>query len=205
MQDSSFIRYGNRSQEMLNTGRIGTVDGIEIVRVPKNKLPSGTAFLLVHKDSCVAPRQLEEYKTHVDPPGYSGTLCEGRILYDCFVLDEKADGIYYHGGQPVLKDLPFITSAADTGKTKVVMNVEKEKSTNKWYCITAEDHASLPEVVYNAAIDVTTPASPWYGAVELTAMETELTPPAGHTRVKVVEVLRNMKPIGVSERKLNIG
>ncbi len=205
MQDSSFIRYGNRSQEMLNTGRIGTVDGIEIVRVPKNKLPSGTAFLLVHKDSCVAPRQLEEYKTHVDPPGYSGTLCEGRVLYDCFVLDEKADGIYYHGGQPVLKDLPFITSATDTGKTTITMNVEKEKSTNKWFYITGENHASMPDVVYGTSIDVTTASSPWHGAVELTDMETEITPTAGHTRIKVVEVLRNMKPIGVSERILNIG
>ena len=105
----------------------------------------------------------------------------------------------------MLKDLPFITSATGIGKSSIIMNVEKEKSTNKWYCITAEDHASLPEVVYNAAIDVTTPASPWYGAVELTAMETEITPTEGHTRVKVVEVLRNMKPIGVSERKLNVG
>ena len=44
-----------------------------------------------------------------------------------------------------------------------------------------------------------------HGAVELTAMETEITPAEGHTRIKVVEVLRNMKPIGVSERKLNVG
>ena len=165
----------------------------------------GSAFLLVHKDACVAPRQLEEYKTHEDPPGYSGTLCEGRVLFDCFVLDEKADGIYYHGGQPVLKDLPFITSATDFGKTSIIMNVEKEKSTNKWFYITAEDHASLPDVTYGTSIDVTTQSSPWHGAVELTAMETEITPTEGHTRIKVVEVLRTMKPIGVSERKLNIG
>ena len=205
MQDPSFVRNGNSSQEMLKTGRIGMVDGIEIVLVPHNKLPGGSAFLLVHKDACVAPRQLEEYKTHEDPPGYSGTLCEGRVLFDCFVLDEKADGIYYHGGQPVLKDLPFITSATGIGKSSIIMNVEKEKSTNKWFYITAEDHASLPDVVYGTSIDVVTSSSPWYGAVELTAMETEITPTEGHTRIKVVEVQRNMKPIGVSERKLNVG
>ncbi len=205
MQDPSFVRNGDASQEMLKRGRIGMVDGIEIVLVPHSKLPAGSAFLLVHKDACVAPRQLEEYKTHVDPPGYSGTLVEGRVLFDCFVLDEKADGIYYHGGQPVLKDLPFITSATDIGKSSIIMNLEKEKPTNKWFYITAEDHASLPDVVYGTSIDVVTSSSPWYGAVELTAMETEITPAEGHTRIKVVEVLRNMKPIGVSERKLNIG
>ena len=203
MQDPSFIRNGNSSQEMLKTGRIGMVDGIEIVLVPHSKLPAGSAFLLVHKDACIAPRQLEEYKTHEDPPGLSGTLCEGRVLYDCFVLDEKADGIYYHGGQPVLKDIPFITSATNPGKSSIIMNMEKEKDTNKWYYITAEDHASLPEVTYGTAIDPTSGA--WAGAVEITGMEMEITPPEGHTRIKVVEVLRSMKPIGVSERKLNIG
>ncbi|MBQ8076688.1 MAG: N4-gp56 family major capsid protein [Oscillospiraceae bacterium] len=205
MQDPGFVRYGNSSQEMLKTGVIGMVDGIRIVMVSHSKLPAGTAFLLVHKDACVAPRQLEEYKTHEDPPGISGTLCEGRVLFDCFVLDEKADGIYYHGGQPVLKNLPFITSATNIGKTSIIMNCEKEKSTNKWFYITAEDHASLPDVVYGTSIDVSTQSSGWYGAVELTAMETEITPPEGHTRIKVVEVLRSMKPVGVSERKLNIG
>ena len=185
MQDPSFIRNGNSSQEMLKTGRIGMVDGIEIVLVPHSKLPAGSAFLLVHKDACVAP------------------ICEGRVLYDCFVLDEKADGIYYHGGQPVLKDIPFITSATNPGKTSIIMNMEKEKDTNKWYYITAEDHASLPEVTYGTAIDPTSGA--WTGAVEITGMEMEITPPEGHTRIKVVEVLRSMKPIGVSERKLNIG
>ena len=114
-------------------------------------------------------------------------------------------GIGYHGGQPVLKNLPFITSATNIGKTSIIMNCEKEKSTNKWFYITAEDHASLPDVVYGTSIDVVTSSSPWYGAVELTAMETEITPAEGHTRIKVVEVQRNMKPIGVSERKLNIG
>ena len=205
MQDSSFIRNGDASQKLLEKGEIGMVDGVRIVRVPYSRLPSGSAFLLVHKDACVAPRQLEEYKTHVDPPGYSGTLCEGRVLYDCFVLDEKADGIYYHGGQPVLKDLPFMTSATDFGKSSVIMNVEKEDPTNKWFCITAEDHESLPAVTYGTSIDVVTSSSPWYGAVELTAMETEITPAEGHKRIKVVEVMRNLKPIGVSERKLNIG
>ena len=103
----------------------------------------------------------------------------------------------------MLKDIPFIASATNPGKTSIIMNMEKEKDTNKWYYITAEDHASLPEVTYGTAIDPTSGA--WAGAVEITGMEMEITPPEGHTRIKVVEVLRNMKPIGVSERKLNIG
>ena len=75
-QDSSFMRYGDLSQEMLTKGVIGEVDGCQIVKVPASRLPSGTAFLLTHKDAAIAPKQLEEYKEHDDPPGVSGKLVE---------------------------------------------------------------------------------------------------------------------------------
>ena len=205
MQDSAFVRNGNSSQEMLKTGRIGMVDGIEIVLVPKNKLPSGTAFLLVHKDAVAAPRQIDEYRTHEDPPGLSGTLCEGRILYDCFVLDEHSDGIYYHGGQPVLKDLRFVTSASNRNKSTIIMNCEKEKLTDRWFYITARTHEDLPVPVYGQAIAMSSSSDPWHGAVELTEKETEIMPNANHTRVLVVETKSNLEPIAFAEEKLNIG
>ena len=39
--------------------------------------------------------KLEDYKIHRDPPGISGSLVEGRIVYDAFVLENKAKAIYY--------------------------------------------------------------------------------------------------------------
>ena len=41
------------------------------------------------------PVKLAEYKIHLDPPFLSGSLVEGRIYYDCFVLENKAKAIYY--------------------------------------------------------------------------------------------------------------
>ena len=51
--------------------------------------------MISHKSATVAPKKLEEYRTHQDPPGISGELVEGRICYDAFVLDNKAKAIYY--------------------------------------------------------------------------------------------------------------
>ena len=48
-----------------------------------------------HDETTVAPVKLSEYKTHQDPPGISGSLVEGRIVYDAFVLDNKKMAIYY--------------------------------------------------------------------------------------------------------------
>lgn len=94
MLDPAFMKYGDKSQEMIVKGVLGEVDGIKIVKVPAAQLPFGVSFMIVHPSATVAPQQLKEYKTHQDPPGINGNLVEGRHLYDCFILDAKKNGIY---------------------------------------------------------------------------------------------------------------
>ncbi len=84
-------------------GVIGMVDGASVVKVSENRLPATFGFMLVHPVATVAPTKLEQYNTHVNPPGISGTLVEGRINYDAFVLDNKAKAIYYQAITAVTK------------------------------------------------------------------------------------------------------
>lgn len=204
MRDNSFIRYGDVSQEMLRRGEVGRCMGIKVVLVADTQLPPGAAFMLVHKDAAVAPKQLEEYKIHDNPPGISGSLVEGRVLFDCFVLGEKANGIYYHGNQQIVRTLNFMTAASASGKCKVIINDEKSASGNKWYYLTATTKAALPTVTYGTAIDMTSSGS-WYGAVELTAASTEITPSSSHKYIAVVEVDSASKPKKYETAKLNVG
>ena len=51
--------------------------------------------MVAHPCATVAPTKLESYKTHENPPGISGFLVEGRIVYDAFVMENKAKAIYY--------------------------------------------------------------------------------------------------------------
>lgn len=121
-QDPAFMKYGDQSQDMLIRGVVGEVDGCRIVKVPSSRLPSGCAFLLTHPMAATAPKQLEEYKTHDNPPGISGYLVEGRVVYDCFVLEEKADAIYYHGSQAVLRQLNVTAAQTGDGEATVLLN-----------------------------------------------------------------------------------
>lgn len=82
-------------QEQRNKGVIGMIDGMEVVRVPAKRLPENFGFMLAHPSATVAPVKLEDYKIHQDPPGISGELVEGRIVYGAFVLDNKKNAIYY--------------------------------------------------------------------------------------------------------------
>lgn len=76
-------------------GVIGNLDGASVIKVPASRLPKGFGFMLAHPCATVAPTKLEDYKTHENPPGINGTLVEGRIVYDAFVLENKAEAIYY--------------------------------------------------------------------------------------------------------------
>lgn len=103
-QDPAFMRYGDMSQNMILKGIMGECDGTKIVKVPASRLPEGCEFILTHPIACVAPKQLSEYKIHTDPVGISGWLAEGRIIYDAFVLNNKADAIFYHGTKAVTEE-----------------------------------------------------------------------------------------------------
>ena len=81
-------------------GVIGLLDGMAVQKFPANRLPSGFGFMAVHPCATVAPVKLEDYTVHENPPGISGSLVEGRICYDAFVLENKAKAIYYQA-QPV--------------------------------------------------------------------------------------------------------
>ncbi len=76
-------------------GVISNLDGAMVIKVPANRLPKDFGFMIAHSCATVAPTKLEDYKIHEDPPGISGSLVEGRICYDAFVLDNKAKAIYY--------------------------------------------------------------------------------------------------------------
>ncbi len=81
--------------DMRLKGVVAMVDGATVIKVPAARLPEDFGFMLAHPCACVAPTKLEDYKIHQDPPGISGSLVEGRIVYDAFILENKAKAIYY--------------------------------------------------------------------------------------------------------------
>ena len=92
-------------------GVIAILDGMNVQKVPANRLPTDFGFMVVHPCATVAPVKLESYNIHQNPPGISGSLVEGRIVYDCFVLNNKKTAIYF---QAQLAPTP--PSGEDEGK-----------------------------------------------------------------------------------------
>lgn len=89
-----YIRLNDLGSKSIVNGKVGEIMGMDVKFVPDTYLPEGVAFMVVLKDAAISPVKLHEYKIHKDPVGISGHVCEGRFIYDAFVLDTKKNGIY---------------------------------------------------------------------------------------------------------------
>jgi hypothetical protein len=95
-KNSDILMSIDITNELRKKGVVGILDGANVIKVPATRLPALFGFLMGHPVATVAPTKLADYKIHDDPPGISGSLVEGRVVYDAFILDNKADALYYH-------------------------------------------------------------------------------------------------------------
>jgi len=176
-QDPAFMQYGDKAHEMTQKGVIGEVDGCKIVKVPATRLPLGCAFILTHPIAATGPKVLEDYKIHDNPPGISGWLVEGRLIYDLFVLNEKRMAIFYQGSQAILGMLDVRTFASDTNKSSIMVNGELPTGYEFSYYV----GTSIPAVTYEQVIQGGTTS----GWTAMTTNPLEITP-STNTVVTVV-------------------
>ena len=102
MKDSEKIVLNTTiGDDLRQHGVISNLDGMNVIKVSSKRVPKNFGFMVAHPCATVAPTKLADYRTHQDPPGISGTLTEGRISYDAYVLDNKKMAIYYQELQTV--------------------------------------------------------------------------------------------------------
>ena len=91
--DKNFTGSADRVNDLAVTGSITKIDNISIIVAPTSYLPENANFIITHPSATLGPVKLAEYKMHEKPQGISGWLCEGRIYFDAFVLNNKKKAI----------------------------------------------------------------------------------------------------------------
>lgn len=84
LKQGGFVLDSDMGQKKLNTGDLGTVDGVAVVVCPSSRMPSNTDLIITHPSNMTAPEKLKDYTVHKNPPGVNGYLIEYRIRYDAF-------------------------------------------------------------------------------------------------------------------------
>lgn len=110
-----FMAVTSLAEKALAKGMVGMYDNMTVIKVPSCRFPANVNFMIVHKNAATAPVKLNDTRIHIDPPGISGALLEGRQYYDCFVFGVKCDGIYVDAntaeGKGTVVATPKITKA----------------------------------------------------------------------------------------------
>ena len=75
-------------------GELGKIAGLHVRIVPDVYMPEGVVYMIVTKGCAVSPKKIETMRILENHPDIDGHVVQGRMLYDCFVLAKKGDGIY---------------------------------------------------------------------------------------------------------------
>lgn len=96
LKQSGFVLDSDKAQGKLDSGSLGTVDGVEVFVVPSSRMPANCDLIISHPSVCVAPEKLVDYTLHKNAPGISGDLLEYRHRYDAFVDVNKIYSVGIH-------------------------------------------------------------------------------------------------------------
>lgn len=94
-RNKDFLMSTDLGQDIKVKGVVASIDGLNVIKVPSSRLPKDFGFMVCHPVATVAPVKLLQFRVHDNPPGVSGQLVEGRLVYDAYVLENKNKAIYY--------------------------------------------------------------------------------------------------------------
>ena len=107
-----FINIDSLGENSLAKGVIGEFDGMPVKKMPAIYMPANVYFMIIYKGAAISPMKLNDYKIHSDPPGISGDLVEGRVIFDAFVKGTKAKGIYVAAASAQVTGAPTVSVAS---------------------------------------------------------------------------------------------
>lgn len=96
LQTDEFLNLENLGTKALGKGVLGEVYGIQIVRVPDSYMPTNTAFVVAHPSVLMPVKKINTLRILKEHPDLDGSVLQGRIMYDAFVLNQKLKGVYVH-------------------------------------------------------------------------------------------------------------
>lgn len=102
--------------QVLTKGAMGRFYGMDVVPFINELMPVNAWFMIMGKKAAIAPKKIDSFKGHVNPPRINGDLLEFLMYHDAFVLGKKADDI-------------LVASMADNVCAVPTINVEGNSAT----------------------------------------------------------------------------
>lgn len=130
MLSDEWVGLDKLGGETLPKGAIGKFYGMAVKPMAATKMPDNVPWMITHKSALIAPKKIQKFKGHVDPPGLNGDLIEFRLIHDAFVVGKKVDGVSVAVLPGYVQATPTITmdgakaTVASTGATAIYYTVD---------------------------------------------------------------------------------
>ena len=90
---SQWVKLEKLGSQVLTKGTMGRFYGMDVVPFINELMPANAQFMIMGKKAAIAPKKINSFKGHVNPPRINGDLLEFLMYHDAFVLGKKADDI----------------------------------------------------------------------------------------------------------------
>lgn len=143
------------AEKVIVNGVCGKIDKCQVRIVPDSYLPNDVRFIIVKTGVACAPKKIETFRVITEDKDIDGSIVQGRLMHDCFVLNTKRNGIYcaYKTGYTVTFNAnghgtaPTAVAVAPGGKVSAPAALEATGYVfGGWYttsaCTTAFDFTS---------------------------------------------------------------
>lgn len=158
----------NITDKWLVKGIIGMIGTFLILPVPDGDMPVNAYLLCWQKDAVIAPKTIEDAKTHIDPPGLSGAKLEGRFRGTARVKGKKAKSVYTLVNSSYVATAPSAPTKGATYTTFTIAANHTAKYTldgsDPRYSVTAKDYSAtaIANPAVGTVIKICTSASGKY-------------------------------------------
>jgi hypothetical protein len=131
-------------------GQIAELNGFPVVSVPDDMMPSGIEFMVKYKNATLDPMKLKMLRVITNSENVAGSLMQGLVRFDSFVLAQKANGIYVYSNSGVCATPEFSISS-----NAVTITCGTSSATIKYTTDGSNPKTSSTAATYSAAVDIT--------------------------------------------------
>lgn len=108
-----WVKLEKLGTQVLAKGTVGQFYGMDVIPFIDELMPANVDFMIINPKAAIAPRKINSFKGHVDPPRINGDLLEFLMYHDAFVLGKKADGILIASQAANIAAAPTFTKGTD--------------------------------------------------------------------------------------------
>jgi hypothetical protein len=90
---TQWVKLEKLGGQVLTKGTMGQFYGMDVVPFIDELMPQNAWFMMINPKAAIAPKKINSFKGHIDPPRINGDLLEFLMYHDAFVMGKKADGI----------------------------------------------------------------------------------------------------------------